>query len=278
MVRFHRERYFSSFHQPFLLKMAYALDLCGSKLRSKLASTLNEASAEPRSTTSFAAKQMEKMGWKEGTGLGKKRDGITTHIKVQKREESSGLGIEKERTRKMGVEGMWWASNVGNTLFKLQKSKKKKKDSKKDKKKKKKKSKKSSPDKPKIYTDEDLFKATGGARFGMRAQSRAEGKWKRTESSSELKEWEDQLKDKIEWNGLGKAKILLKQNDEGASRKRKRSRIVDDERQEKEVEEKRTQNVDNKEPNNERDTDLNNTKKKKKLKKKKKRKIEEAGK
>jgi Pin2-interacting protein X1 len=256
--------------------MAYALDLCGSKLRSKLASTLNEASAEPRSTTSFAAKQMEKMGWKEGTGLGKKRDGITTHIKVQKREESSGLGIEKERTRKMGVEGMWWASNVGNTLFKLQKSKKKKKDSKKDKKKKKKKSKKSSPDKPKIYTDEDLFKATGGARFGMRAQSRAEGKWKRTESSSELKEWEDQLKDKIEWNGLGKAKILLKQNDEGASRKRKRSRIVDDERQEKEVEEKRTQNVDNKEPNNERDTDLNNTKKKKKLKKKKKRKIEEA--
>ena len=213
------------------------------------------------------------MGWTEGTGLGKKRDGITTHIKVQKREESSGLGIEKERTRKMGVEGMWWASNVGNTLMKLQKSKKKKKESKKDKKKKKKKSKKESSDEPKVYTDEELFKATGGARFGMRAQSRAEGKWKRTESSSELKEWEDQLKGKIEWNGLGKAKILLDENNRNASKKRKRSQIVDDEVEEKNVEEKgkdsSNQNVDNTKHPNAKEMDSKSTKKKLKKKKKK---------
>ena len=100
--------------------MAYAADLCGSKLRSKLASTLNEASAEKISSKSFAAKQMAKMGWTEGTGLGKKRDGMVSHIKVTKREENMGLGVEKERTRQMGVEGMWWSSSVADTLMKLQ--------------------------------------------------------------------------------------------------------------------------------------------------------------
>jgi Pin2-interacting protein X1 len=202
--------------------MAYAADLCGSKLKAKLASTMNEKSAAPISSTSFAAKQMAKMGWKEGTGLGKKRDGIVTHIKVQKREDLMGLGVEKERTRKLGTEGMWWSSNVSETLMKLQANKSDKKKSKKSKKDKKDKSKKKSKKKSKevsmkVYTDEELFEATGGARFGMRAQRRAEGKWQRTESSQHLKEWEEEAKKKIEWNGLGKAKVLLESRDSSNS-------------------------------------------------------------
>lgn len=221
--------------------MAYAADLCGSKLKAKLASTLNEASAAPISSTSFAAKQMAKMGWKEGTGLGKNRNGIVSHIKVKKREENMGLGVEKERTRKLGVEGMWWSSNVSDTLMRLQNQKK---SEKKDKKSKDKKSKKSKKDKdkkvkkkkkvvkPKIYTDEELFQATGGARFGMRAQRRAEGKWKRTEDSQSLKEWEKEVSSKIEWNGLGKAEVLLtgkeNSNSKSTSSSKKRSRQDDD--------------------------------------------------
>ncbi len=224
--------------------MAYAADLCGSKLKAKLSSTLNESAAAPISSSSFAAKQMAKMGWKEGTGLGKKRDGMVSHIKVKQREENAGLGVEKERTRQMGVEGMWWSNNVSDTLLKLQqqrvkkeessKKKKKKKDSKKSSKKEKKEKKKDSSSVlvAKVYTDEELFQATGGARFGMRAQRRAEGKWKRTEGSEDLKEWERQVKGKIEWNGLGKAKVLLseekavsenKKDDHGKKKKRKRS-------------------------------------------------------
>ena len=188
------------------------------------------------------------MGWKEGTGLGKNSDGIVSHIKVKKREDNVGLGIEKERTRKLGVEGMWWSANVSETLMRLQvqkqkndekkpkKSKTGKKD-KKDKKDKDKKSKKKSKEiTMKIYTDEELFEATGGARFGMRAQRRAEGKWQRTENSENLKEWEEQVKTKIEWNGLGQAKVLLKSQDssstnateEASSSKKKRKRSSDD--------------------------------------------------
>ncbi len=231
--------------------MAYAADLCGSKLKAKLSSTLNEASAAPISSSSFAAKQMAKMGWKEGTGLGKKRDGIISHIKVKKREENMGLGVEKERTRKLGKEGMWWSSNVSETLMKLQmqnlSDKKKSKKSKKDKKDKSKASKKKKKTKEitmKVYTDEELFEATGGARFGMRAQRRAEGKWQRTESSQHLKEWEDEVKNKIEWNGLGSAKVLLNHQSGSASsdseetgRRKKRKRLSEDSFEEKKEDE-----------------------------------------
>lgn len=227
--------------------MAYAADLCGSKLKEKLSSTLNESAAAPMSSSSFAAKQMAKMGWKSGTGLGKKRDGMVSHIKVRKREENMGLGVEKERTRKLGAEGMWWSANVSNTLMRLQEKKdekksKKKKSSKKTKKDKgeKKKKKVKSPKTPKIYTDEELFQATGGARFGMRAQRRAEGKWQRTENSQTLKDWEQQVKGKVEWNGLGKAKLLLsekKNNCRNSSIEKKRKRNSNDESFEEEKKE-----------------------------------------
>ncbi len=222
--------------------MAYAAELCGSKLRAKLSSTLNEASSEKISSNSFAARHMAKMGWTEGTGLGKKRDGIVSHIKVQKREDNIGLGVEKERTRQMGAAGMWWSSSVADTLSRLQqktssngdatcngeskKKKKKKTDKKSKKRKKSKKENASSPAPGKVYTEDELFIATGGARFGTKGGKRSEGKWQRSESSKELKEWEHQVKDKVEWNGLGKANVIL---NNGASRKTSRKRKKSDE-------------------------------------------------
>ncbi|GAX12373.1 hypothetical protein FisN_1Hu306 [Fistulifera solaris] len=143
------------------------VDLAGSKLRKKHGSSLQEHLSAP--TSAFARKQLEKMGWTEGTGLGKKRDGITTHVKVKKREEKAGLGIEKVATEKRAAGEQWWKDSLGDTLARLGSKQKKKKSSK----------------RKREYTDEELFEATGGARFGMRAApSQKLAKWRRSESGA----------------------------------------------------------------------------------------------
>lgn len=38
--------------------------------------------------SAFALRQMEKMGWTEGKGLGKNEDGISNSIKIHKREDN----------------------------------------------------------------------------------------------------------------------------------------------------------------------------------------------
>ena len=216
--------------------MAYA-DLATKKTMARLSASLNESAADAShmKQSSFARKQLEKMGWSEGTGLGKKRDGMVTHIRTKKREESVGLGGEKKIVEEQS--DMWWMDNVGSTLARLQQAKKRKSmssdngsdddskarkqakkknkkskskpDKKEKKRSKKKKSKDSESGEVKTYTDHELFVATGGARFGMRAQRRAEGKWARTESGSNLWEEEEEARKRIEWNGLGSAKLLL---------------------------------------------------------------------
>ena len=45
-------------------------------------------------TGSLAEKMMKSMGWKEGQGLGKTGEGITTHVTVERRLEGQGLGLE----------------------------------------------------------------------------------------------------------------------------------------------------------------------------------------
>lgn len=198
--------------------MAYT-SISGKKLQNKLGGMLNESASAP--TSSFAKRQMEKMGWKEGEGLGVRSTGIKTHIKVQKREDDVGIG-HKEAQLANVVSNMWWNSSMSSTLAKLssltdQKSKKKKK-------KEKKKKKKSNANRH--YTDEELFQATGGARFGMRAQRRAESKWARSEHSLELSQQEEKAKEMFEWNGLGEAKCVIN----GSStirKKRKRETSVD---------------------------------------------------
>ena len=152
------------------------------------------------------------MGWTEGTGLGKRRDGNVTHIRIQQREEEAGLGKEKDGIK--GVGDVWWKESVGGTLARLQ-SKKGKKSKSKDKDKKSKDKEKSAA---KTFTDQELFIATNGARFGMRAQRRAEGKWKRTESGQTLEELEKKAKKSMEWNGRGEARLVSREGD----RKRRR--------------------------------------------------------
>ena len=190
--------------------MAYSADLCGSKLRGKLGAVLNESAATSllSSNNSFAKRQLEKMGWTEGTGLGKRRDGMKEHIKIKQREDEMGLGREKMKA--MEVADVWWKDSVGDTLAKLQKRKSNS-TNKNDKKEKKSKKKKKSDKKERKrhFTDEELFEATGGARFGMRAQRRAEGKWKRTESGEELLEQEKKARASMEWNGRGNAQVLI---------------------------------------------------------------------
>jgi Pin2-interacting protein X1 len=150
-----------------------SLHLAGSKLRKQLSGSLQEHVSAP--TSAFARKQLEKMGWSDGTGLGKKRDGIKTHIKVTKRKDQEGLGAEKAATIKHASSEQWWKDSLGDTLARLSAKKGKKSD---------KKSKKR-----KEYTDEELFEATGGSRFGMRAGiTKNLGKWRRTEGEGELEE------------------------------------------------------------------------------------------
>lgn len=159
----------------------------------------------------FAKKQMLKMGWVEGKGLGKNQDGIATHIKVTKRVDNEGISSKEEVEKVVEINGhttsddQWWHSayHHSSKKFKVKsessddedddddKDKKKKKNKKDKKDKKDKKSKKSSKkDKGDSETSvgnvtipsfDDLFKATGGARLGMRARMKQVGKFSRTE-------------------------------------------------------------------------------------------------
>jgi Pin2-interacting protein X1 len=171
--------------------MAYSTDLAGSKLRAKLGASLNESVSAP--TSDFAQRHLQKLGWTEGTGLGKHRTGRVSHVKVQKRQEQVGLGHSSNVGAVTSSAGdTWWKDHLGDTLAKL--SKKKRKD----------------------VTDEDLFEATGGARFGMRAQRRATGKWARTESGLSEQEEAD-AKARVEWDGKGPARVLLKNHTSSTS-------------------------------------------------------------
>ncbi|KAL7529248.1 hypothetical protein ACHAWF_002900, partial [Thalassiosira exigua] len=217
-----------SYRIPNTTNMAYT-NVCGKKLRAKMGGVLNESAASHSpallsSHQSFAKRQLEKMGWTEGTGLGKRRDGVKDHVKIRQREDEVGLGREKEAAKE--ASNAWWKDCAGGTLARLQqqqkkKSGKEKKSSKREKdgRKDKAKSERESTATVKTFTDEELFAATGGARFGMRAQRRAEGKWKRTESGSEHSELERKAKESMEWNGRGSAQVVVK-GDTGEKRSR----------------------------------------------------------
>lgn len=153
--------------------------LLNKKTVMKMGSQMNEnAGSKP---SSFALKQMEKMGWTEGKGLGKTESGISKHITIVKREESSGLGSEAVEARATAASENWWhdafASNL--KLMKIKHGKKSKSGSKKRK--------LDGDDEEKNEAPpsyDDLFKATGGARLGMRARADQKGKLKRTEDPS----------------------------------------------------------------------------------------------
>lgn len=82
--------------------------LVTNKTLSRMGAKVNEAKGSKISD--FARKQMEKMGWKEGEGLGKDSTGIQTHVKAVKREDTLGLGAENALTKVMeSVTDTWWA-------------------------------------------------------------------------------------------------------------------------------------------------------------------------
>lgn len=61
----------------------------GKKFTNQLGGMANEAAAG--AVSAFARRQMAKMGWTEGKGLGKEEQGVVTHVRVQKREEFMGV-------------------------------------------------------------------------------------------------------------------------------------------------------------------------------------------
>ena len=125
----------------------------------------------------FARRQMEKMGWEEGKGLGKNETGISKHIKAVKRDDSSGLGLESVEA--VEVNDNWWHDAFSKQLKTFQTPKK---GSKSKKEKSLRKGTTDDAEKPPSYAD--LFAATGGARLGMRARASQKGKILRTESSN----------------------------------------------------------------------------------------------
>jgi len=159
-------------HKRTATPCAASSSLHGSKLRRQRSSTLCEHASAP--VSSFAVEQLQRRGWTSGTGLGRQRDGISTHLRVTKRPDGAGLGAERQPPCSSGAAAAgaaeWWKDSLGDTLAKL--SSKNKSGTRKNK-------------PQRHFTDQELFEATGGARFGMRAgKTRHQAKWRRTEAES----------------------------------------------------------------------------------------------
>ena len=65
----------------------------------------------------YAMKLMKKMGWSEGKGLGKKDDGSTECLQVQRRTEFLGLGNTPEAGSDW--KDQWWEKGYSSTLSNL---------------------------------------------------------------------------------------------------------------------------------------------------------------
>ena len=127
--------------------------------------------------STFARRQMEKMGWTEGKGLGKEEQGMASYVKVKKRVEHQGLGTET--VQREAHQTQWWYNVYDKVASEIELDPSKKK-TKKDKKKRKKKLKKKRAADFEAPTDEALFRATGGKLFGRRAYGSCKGKLMRT--------------------------------------------------------------------------------------------------
>ncbi|KAE8893268.1 hypothetical protein PF005_g21258 [Phytophthora fragariae] len=231
-----------------------ALPLVGKKLMSKLGGMANESAAAE--VSDFARRQMEKMGWSAGKGLGKNEQGVKSHVKVKRREELQGVGAEKKEVKEQA--NQWWynvydrmASKIvvdassdeegGDDEKKKKKKKKKYKKKKMDKKRKRLDENESANQKFRIPTDEELFAATGGKLFGRRAYGSCNGKLKRDEmqlkkAKKEEKDSEDETpvttgsdsteeeedKEKMEKKEKKEARKLKKKN-----KKEKKEKKVD---------------------------------------------------
>ncbi|CAM9909790.1 unnamed protein product, partial [Ascophyllum nodosum] len=138
---------------------------------------------------------MAKMGWKEGQGLGKDMQGRSTYVQVNKKDDNTGLGTDK--AHQDNVNDQWYFNAFDSALANMTDTKKKKK---------KKKDKRRERENRQATDDEatetgcmydKMFKATGGARMGMRARAAQNGKLARTEGGIDVAAVSDAKKDGV---------------------------------------------------------------------------------
>eukprot|EP00967_Tisochrysis_lutea_P133291 scaffold233717_cov30-Tisochrysis_lutea.AAC.1 len=77
--------------------MAIPQGLLSRKTQRSLGAVVNEAAADV--SCEFGRRMLAKFGWEEGKGLGKREDGMTSHILVKQRSEYLGLGAATETTK-----------------------------------------------------------------------------------------------------------------------------------------------------------------------------------
>ena len=154
---------------------------------------LNEIAAAAPIASSFGSRMLAKFGWKEGEGLGKNKDGMKDHIRVTQRKDGLGLGAD-------AVGPSEWAPPPA-PVVPVRKPKDDDSDSDSDEAE----AEAEAQVRRRIegsgvipgMSDEDLFKMCGGARLGMRARAKQNGKQARMEEADR------QLKQKLAGGGGG---------------------------------------------------------------------------
>lgn len=71
-----------------------------------------------RFESEYAKKLMQKMGWKEGNGLGKNQHGNTDCVQIKRREENTGLG-KKTLGGPTNWKDEWWNDAYNTSIKKL---------------------------------------------------------------------------------------------------------------------------------------------------------------
>ena len=152
--------------------------LLSRKTKSTMGGGLNEVAAQQPSMSDFGARMLAKFGWKEGEGLGKKKDGMKEHIRVKQRKDGLGLGADAEP-----VKSEWAAPELKVVAAKRDGSDSDDSDDEDDA--------AEAAVRQRIQgsgvipgmSDADLFKICGGARLGMRARAKQDGKQARMEEA-----------------------------------------------------------------------------------------------
>ena len=58
------------------------------------------------------------MGWKDGSGLGKKQQGTTECVQIRRRDDGLGLGV-KSQNESFNWKDEWWNDMYNNTIQKM---------------------------------------------------------------------------------------------------------------------------------------------------------------
>lgn len=78
--------------------------LVSATTKKELGSKMNEAAATGPSA--WAMKMLQKQGWKEGSGLGKEGQGMSSHIRIAKKDDSLGVGAKA--AQQDNFMDQWW--------------------------------------------------------------------------------------------------------------------------------------------------------------------------